>query len=444
VILHEPHAPDPAGRGTDAMALAGMTTILERSAGALRVRPWPPDCLPPPGAMVAADGSLRAALGLRARVRRVLAAAGVPFVDALTPPPLPAEFVPPGVVPPPPALAAWSGHGGHGFVVGLGDGEQLDLVLSAVRRAAARTLLVVRDSGAELRWQARLRERAAAAAIDVAPVATVARQLAGGAPRHDLLVVAQPELHPPPTLATAIAGLAPAHVLALVDHAGPELLGISAWAGPLLQCVHRRAAAAHVELHLPLRPDERAAHDAAWHEFLGVYDAFAALRPAAGFGSFVRQARGEPAWRPGLLAWHRARAVAAWNEAKATACGELLARHRGSRVLVFTPDRASAYTIAREHLVAPLTAELPRAERAALLAAFTRGALRTLVGPRLLELGVDAGTADVGILVGGGFGLADRLARHDRIAPAGIVYELVAEQTADVARARRLADALRR
>ena len=32
---------------------------------------------------------------------------------------------------------------------------------------------------------------------------------------------------------------------------------------------------------------------------------------------------------PSLLAWHRARALAAWNVAKAAACGELLARHRG-------------------------------------------------------------------------------------------------------------------
>ncbi len=423
---------------------ADMTTILERCGGALRARGWPPDCMPPPGATFDADGSLRAPLGLRARLRRALAATGAPFVDSLAPPPLPAERLPPGVVPPPAALATWWRHGGHGHVVGLGDGEQLDLVLGAVRCAASRALLVVRDSGAELRWQALLRERGAAAAIDVWPVATVARRFAGGAPLHDFVVVAQPELHPPPTLATVIAGLAAAHVLALVDHAGPELLGISAWAGPLLQFVRRRAAAAHVELHLPLLPAERVAHDAAWHEFLGAYDAFAAMRPSAGFGTFVREARGEPAWRPGLLAWHRARAVAAWNHAKAAACGELLARHRGASVLVFTPDRASAYEIAREHLVAPLTAELPRAERAALLAAFARRTLRTLVGPRLLELGVDAGAADVGIVVGGGFGLADCRARHDRIAPAGIVYELVAEHTAEVGRARRFADAMRR
>jgi hypothetical protein len=420
-----------------------MTTILERAAAALRVRGWPASVLPPRGAELAADASLLAPLGLRARLRRALLAAAAPFVDTLAPPALPAGHVPARSEPAPPATAAWLRHGGQGCVVGLDDGEQLDLVLAAVHHTKARTLLLVRDSGAELQWQAQLRARGAAAAVDVLPVARAAAQHAGGVVRHELLVVAAPELHPAPALASALAGLGPAHLLALVDHADANLLAITAWAGPLLQCVHRREAARHVELHLPLQPAEREAHDAAWHEFLAGYDAFLALRPGAGFGSFVQSARGEPAWRPSLLAWHRARRIAAWNEAKAAACGDLLARHRGAKVLVFTPDRGSAYQIAREHLIAPLTAELPRAERQAVLAAFAQGTLRALVGPRLLELGVATGAAAVGIVVGGGFGLAERHARHARIAADGVGYELIAEQTAEVARARRFADALR-
>lgn len=35
----------------------------------------------------------------------------------------------------------------------------------------------------------------------------------------------------------------------------------------------------------------------------------------------------------------------------------LLARHRGSRVLVFTADNAAAYAISREHLIMPITCE---------------------------------------------------------------------------------------
>jgi superfamily II DNA or RNA helicase len=219
---------------------------------------------------------------------------------------------------------------------------------------------------------------------------------------------------------------------------------MTAWAGPLLQMVRHADGPRHVELHLPLAAAERSEHDAAWHEFLVAYDRFAALRPGTGFGTFVQQARGEPAWRPALLAWHKARKVAAWNFAKAQAIAPLLARHRGASVLVFTPDRGSAYAIAREHLVAPVTAELPRGERSALLAAFARGTQKVLVGPRLLDLGVPAGRADVGIVVGGGFGLRERRVRNNRVAPSGVVYELVAEATAEVGRARRFEASLLR
>ena len=421
-----------------------MTTILDRLGGALRVRGWPPDAAMPPSAVRAGDGVLTGPLSLRGRVRRALHAANAPFVDLLAPPPLAREALPPTVTPPPVAAEAWRRHGGHGLLVGLDDGERTDVVLTAARQTAARTLLLVRDSGAEDLWQRRLRERDAAAAIEVATVARAAQRLAGGAVRHDLLVVVAADRMPSLSLSTALAGLAPAHVLALVDHPGADLLALSAWAGPVLQIVRRTARAAQVEVRLPLTTEERAAHDTAWHEFLCSYDAFAALRPQASFGVFVHEARREPQWRPALLAWHRARAVAGWNEAKAAACGALLARHRGASVLVFTPDRASAYQLARDHLVPALTAELPRAERAELLAAFAARRQRVLVGPRLLDSGVSAGHADVGIVVGAGFGLSDRRARHDRVAASGVVYDLVADGTAEVAHARRIADALQR
>jgi hypothetical protein len=130
--------------------------------------------------------------------------------------------------------------------------------------------------------------------------------------------------------------------------------------------------------------------------------------------------------------------TASWTAAKADAVARLLARHRPARMLLFTPDCASAYELARAHLIMPVTAELPRRERDAALAAFARGALRALVGPRLLETGAPEGLADVGVLIGCSMGLAQRRARCRRIAAAGICYELVSQDTLEVGRARRL------
>lgn len=419
------------------------TTTFERSRGALLARNWPPDQPPLPGTTASADHdqnlTLHAPLGHRARLRQQLHAAGRPFVDTLASPPVPDHQLPPCPSPPPPALRPWLQHGGRGIVAGLDAPQRLDLLLAAVHHTRARCRVLVRDSGAAALWSALLRERAASAAIDAVPIATAA----AAAPGHiavDLLVIAQPELLPAAALAAALANIACAHTLALPDDPGhPGLLTWTTSCGPVVQLSQQAPGGATVELHLPLSPAERTEHDAAWHTFLGGYDAFTALRPDAGFGTFVQAARRDPAWRPSLLAWHQALRIASWNEAKVAACAELLARHRGDQVLVFTPDRPSAYRLAREHLIAPITAELPRREREQLLACFRHGTLRCLCGPRLLDLGVPEATAAVGIVVGGGFGPHQRLAQQRRVRDGGVVYELVAAETAEVGRARRFA-----
>jgi len=192
-----------------------------------------------------------------------------------------------------------------------------------------------------------------------------------------------------------------------------------------------------VRILLPLSADERAAYADAFHTFFGAFDHFTAMAPGAQFAEFVRWARSDPAGRPGLLAWHRALAALAWTRAKSAAVAAILAAHAGARVLLFTADKESTYALARAHLVAPVTAELPRRERQQLLAAFLRAELRALVGPRLLDDGVPEACADVGVVVGSAFGRRQRLARERRIAAPGVVYELLSQDTVEVGRARR-------
>lgn len=107
-----------------------------------------------------------------------------------------------------------------------------------------------------------------------------------------------------------------------------------------------------------------------------------------GLARSYKQAREDPEQRPALLAWHEALHLASWHAHKALLIADLLQRHRGERILVFTPDRASAYELARSHLIAPITAELPRTERQSTVDQFLDGTLRVLAGPRLLDLGV--------------------------------------------------------
>ena len=119
---------------------------------------------------------------------------------------------------------------------------------------------------------------------------------------------------------------------------------------------------------------------------------------------------------------------------------ELLQRHKHERVLLFTPDRRTAYALAKEHLIAAITSEIPRGEREALLDAFAEGLVRVLAGPRLLDAGIAEQTADVAIFVGGGFGKDQHRARSRRVRLAGIIYCIVSQETLEVGRANRWRD----
>src|SRR5882724_10568712 len=95
-----------------------------------------------------------------------------------------------------------------------------------------------------------------------------------------------------------------------------------------------------------------------------------------------------------LAAFHRARRLLAFTAAKRETLGMLLGRHR-ARVLVFTADNESAYAVARQHLIMPITCDIGRAERQEALARFRDGALRALVSARVLNEGIDVPDADV-------------------------------------------------
>jgi hypothetical protein len=407
---------------------------IDLMGGELRVRGWPAT-LPPPFGLRADGDILRGPARLRAAVRRGFAQAGLSFHDALALPPLPP-------LPPPPLLrleasllANWRLGGHQGLTAGLPFDSRVHLAAAAFAERAQRALVVVPDTAAADLWQRALADAGAAAPAVVVTVAEAAR---GVGARCDTLVVDSPELAPWRPLEAALDGSAACARLGFVGR--PDARGALRWSrgiGPLIGAVDPIDAPRTVELRVPMPQRIAEAHAAAWHTFLAAFDRFAALQPGVGFGTFVQQARDDPAQRPALLAWHEAVHLAAWHAHKATLVADLLQRHHDERILVFTPDRASAYELARTHLIAPITAELPRAERQAALDGFTAGSLRVLTGPRLLDLGVPEQFADVGILVGGGYGRDQRAARCRRIAERGVVYELVSNDTVEVGRAHR-------
>jgi superfamily II DNA or RNA helicase len=193
---------------------------------------------------------------------------------------------------------------------------------------------------------------------------------------------------------------------------------------------------------IALEADERARYRELRGRFAASYRAFQRDMPDAAWNEFVRESSKTVQGRSALWAWREYRSLIAYPAGKRTAVREILARHPSSRALVFTADNATAYAIARELLVMPLTHEIRRAERTQVLAGFHSGTRPVLVSSQVLDEGFDVPDADLAIVVGGTSSArryAQRIGRvlRPRDGKRARVYELVVADTTEVSYAAR-------
>jgi superfamily II DNA or RNA helicase len=200
-----------------------------------------------------------------------------------------------------------------------------------------------------------------------------------------------------------------------------------------------------VTLELELSDDERRAYPEEVAIYHPIVRHFFRYAPRATWREFQSAAIRTDEGRRALASWRRSRRLVAFTEAKRAALVRLLAQHPGQRLLVFTGDNDTAYTIAREHCIMPITRDIGRVERREALERFRSGELGALVSAQVLNEGIDVPDADTAILVGGRLGTREYLQRVGRLLrPApdkrALVYELVTRDTheiRDAARKRR-------
>lgn len=197
-----------------------------------------------------------------------------------------------------------------------------------------------------------------------------------------------------------------------------------------------------VTLMLDLSPPERIEYEHEMRVFRDVMMQFRANNPAGSWVDFARAASRSAAGRRAMAAFRRAKQIVNYTAAKRETVGDILRRHTDARVLVFTSDNETAYQVARERLIMPITCEIKRAEREAALEKFRVGRLRALVSARVLNEGVDVPDADVAIVVGGSLGEREHTQRIGRLLRPGpgkraVVYELVTTATMEVGQSRR-------
>jgi superfamily II DNA or RNA helicase len=197
-----------------------------------------------------------------------------------------------------------------------------------------------------------------------------------------------------------------------------------------------------VTCRLGLEGHERDDYARSMADFERAHADFRRTNPLGTWPEFVGSAmRSEPG-RKGLAGWHAAKRLLAYTTAKRQTLRSLLVRHDRSRTLVFTADNATAYRIAREELIMPMTCDIGRRERAEALSRFRTGDLRTLVSARVLNEGVDVPDAEVAVIVAGTLGTREHVQRVGRLlrpvpGKRATIYELVTQGTIEVAQARK-------
>jgi superfamily II DNA or RNA helicase len=370
------------------------------------------------------------------------------------------------------ALDAWNAAGRRGVVVLPTGSGKTRLALSAMAASGLRTLCLVPTRALLEQWHGVVSEEYGGAVgclgdgerrlspITIATFESAYRYMPRIGNRFELLVV--DEAHhfggglrdEALEMATAPARLGLTatpphlrhHAAGLAELIGPPVfeLSVSDLAGSYL------APFDLVKVFVELTPRERRAYEGWVALYREPLDQFRRQNRAGSWESFLREASRSDAGRRAIAAWSRARRLLAYPEGKRDLLGSLLERHRASRVMVFVGDNRTAYRVAREFLIMPITCDIRRRERASVLERFRSGELRALVSARVLNEGIDVPDAEVGIVVAGGLGGREYVQRVGRVLrpPEGnarksaLVYELVVRETADVGKSARRVEGL--
>jgi superfamily II DNA or RNA helicase len=197
-----------------------------------------------------------------------------------------------------------------------------------------------------------------------------------------------------------------------------------------------------VSVPIALGREERERYRMLRSRFATVYADLARKSQDFSWREFVRAAVKFEDGRRALEAWRGYRALISYPEGKRAAVRELLDRHAGARTLIFTGHNATAYQIARELLVVPITHEIRRAEREKIVERFRTGEISVLVSSQVLDEGFDVPDAEIAIIVGGTTSVRRHVQRIGRVlrpreGKRAIIYELAVEETTEVETVRR-------
>ena len=155
-----------------------------------------------------------------------------------------------------------------------------------------------------------------------------------------------------------------------------------------------------------------------------------------GWGMFIKRAAVSAEGRRAMGAYYTQKRIAHAAPGKLDYLEHLLFEHANDRMIVFTNDNATAYTIGKRFLLPVLTHQTKVKERSHILAALREGTYRAVVTSKVLNEGVDVPEANVAVVLSGTGSVREHVQRLGRIlrkkdGKQAILYELVTAQSGE-------------
>jgi len=156
----------------------------------------------------------------------------------------------------------------------------------------------------------------------------------------------------------------------------------------------------------------------------------------------VSRSRGDPDAKAILRAYHRKLALIHRSAEKMRVLEDIFRLHPDDQIVIFTASNRMALDVSARFLIPALTAHSDKRERNRVLDLFGAGRLRALAACEVLNEGWDAPAVKVGVVLGGEKGVREAVQRLGRLLRksgdrAARLYEVVVQESPDVARARR-------
>lgn len=145
--------------------------------------------------------------------------------------------------------------------------------------------------------------------------------------------------------------------------------------------------------------------------------------------------------REALLSHKAAKEISKGSEEKIKVLSELIRKHKGEKMLIFTDTQSMAYRISETFFIPCITSDIPLDERRKYLQGFSSGIYTAIVSAHVLDEGFDVPDASCAVIVSGSSSPREFIQRLGRILrpskPRAIMYEIVTAGTSEIYSSRR-------